>query len=55
MTDQQSAGLAIGAANSGGQEYLTQVVTPEPATMVLLGSGLVIMMLGAGLVRRLNA
>jgi hypothetical protein len=43
----------FGQAGSS-QEYITQV-TPEPATMLLLGSGLLIMMLGAGAVRRLSA
>ncbi len=41
-------------ANGGAQEFITQV-TPEPATMVLMGSGLVLMMLGAGVVRRITA
>ena len=55
VTDVASAGLAQGASNSGGQEYLTQIVTPEPATILLLGSGLVLMMLGAGVIRRHSA
>ena len=38
----------------GAQEFITQV-TPEPATLVLMGSGLLIMMLGAGAVRRFTA
>ena len=33
------------------QEYLTHV-TPEPASMLLLGTGLVVMLLGAGAFRR---
>ena len=37
------------------QEYITRVVTPEPATLLLLGTGLLVMMLGAGAVRRLTA
>ncbi len=49
VTDQLSDGQS-----GGSQEYLTQV-TPEPATMLLLGSGLMLMMLGAGAVRRLSA
>jgi hypothetical protein len=40
--------------SGSSQEYLTQV-TPEPATLILLGSGLMIMMLGAGITRRLSA
>ncbi len=42
------------AQSGSSQEYLTQV-TPEPATLILLGSGLLIMMLGAGITRRLSA
>ena len=42
-----------GIGNS--QEYITRVVTPEPATMLLLGTGLVVMMLGAGMLRRPTA
>ena len=47
----------LAAANNtgGSQEYLTQVVTPEPATMLLLGTGLLIMMAGAGAVKRFSA
>ena len=45
---------------NGGQEYggvQEQLVhvTPEPATMLLLGTGLMVMMLGAGLLRRPTA
>ncbi len=36
------------------QEFITQV-TPEPETMILLGTGLLVMMLGAGAVKRLSA
>jgi hypothetical protein len=50
VTDQ----LAAGNNTGGSQEYLTQV-TPEPATMILLGTGLMVMMLGAGAVKRLSA
>jgi hypothetical protein len=47
VTDVASAGKATG----GSQEYLTQV-TPEPATMLLLGTGLVVMLMAAGALRR---
>ena len=50
VTDQTGAGTATG----GSQEYLTQV-TPEPGTMLLLGTGLLAMMLGVGAVKRLSA
>ena len=36
------------------QEYITHV-TPEPATLLLLGTGLMVMMLGAGAVKRMSA
>ena len=37
------------------QEYITRVVTPEPATLLLLGTGLLVMLLGAGAVKRMAA
>jgi hypothetical protein len=52
VTDYAAAGN--NTAGVGSQEYLTQV-TPEPATMLLLGTGLLIMMAGAGVVKRMSA
>ncbi len=52
VTDYAAAG--DNTPGVGSQEYLTQV-TPEPATMLLLGTGLMIMMLGAGAVKRMSA
>ena len=43
-----------GQPYGGVQEQMVHV-TPEPATMLLLGTGLVVMMLGAGLLRRPTA
>ena len=45
---------AIGQNRSGGQEFLVHV-TPEPATMLLLGTGLMVMLVGAGALRRHTA
>ena len=38
----------------GSQEYITRVA-PEPATLLLLGTGLLVMLLGAGAVKRMAA
>ena len=47
VVTQRNADGSIGAS----QEYLTHV-TPEPATMLLLGTGLVVMLMAAGALRR---
>ena len=47
VTDTSAAGHALG----GSQEYLTQV-TPEPSTLLLLGTGLLATLLAAGALRR---
>jgi hypothetical protein len=49
VTDQGAAGEAH--YNQGSQEYITQV-TPEPATLLLMGTGLFGLLLGAALLRR---
>ena len=46
--------LGAGNENAGSQEYITQV-TPEPATLLLLGTGLMAVMLAAGAFRRPTA
>ena len=50
VTDQTAAGKGWQSGTAGSQEYITQV-TPEPATLLLLGTGIV-MLFGAGIVRR---
>jgi hypothetical protein len=49
VTDQASAGL--NGAYEGSQEYITQV-TPEPATLLLLGTGLLATLIAASVLRR---
>ena len=52
VTDQAAAGQAVGSSTSrGSQEYITHV-TPEPATLLLLGTGLLATLMAAGALRR---
>jgi hypothetical protein len=49
------AGFGSGAADACSQEFLTRNVTPEPATLMLLGTGLLATLAMAGMVRRQSA
>jgi hypothetical protein len=53
VTDFDAAGHSarMGNRNEGSQEYLTHV-TPEPATLLLLGTGLLATLMAAGALRR---
>ncbi len=50
VTDVNAAGKGWQVGTAGSQEFITQV-TPEPATLLLLGTG-ILMLFGAGIVRR---
>lgn len=45
-------GQGFGASDSCSQEFLTRNVTPEPATMILLGTGLLATLAMTGVFRR---
>jgi hypothetical protein len=47
-----TAGLGVKASDGCGQEFLTRSVVPEPATLVLLGTGLLVTLAAAGVFRR---
>jgi hypothetical protein len=51
LTDQSGVGVRRG----GAQEYLTHQVVPEPATLLLLGTGLLVTLAAAGVLRRPSA
>jgi hypothetical protein len=51
VTDIDAAGQSIG----GHQEFIMEVVTPEPATLLLFGTGLVVVLMAAGAFRRPSA
>lgn len=53
ITDTRAASSGL-RSDGYGQEYLTNVV-PEPATILLLGTGLLGMLLASGALRRLTA
>lgn len=48
-------GQGFSATDSCSQEFLTRNVTPEPATMILLGTGLLATLAMTGVIRRNNA
>jgi hypothetical protein len=54
VTDQAAAGKGEGIGTAGSQEYITQV-TPEPATLLLMGTGLLAMILAGAVLRRPTA
>ena len=49
------AGFGSSSADNCSQEFLTRNVTPEPATLILLGTGLAATLLLTGVLRRQSA
>lgn len=54
VTKTCAAGAGNATADGCSQEFITQV-TPEPATLLLLGTGLLVTLVAAGALRRPNA